>query len=134
MPKHVHVLPLPKTSLPVILRWWKGSTARLANLILSRTGEAFLQDESFDHCVRDEAELDRLVGYVEYHPVSAGLAANPRAWRWSSARLAGESACHNWPDHSRNVETPGSECIPNDAGSARDSQAQRKSDRRGSCN
>ena len=93
MPNQVHVLLLPKTSLPVILRWWKGSTARLANLILSRTGEAFLQDESFDHCVRDEAELDRLVRYVEYHPVSAGLAANPRAWRWSSARLAGESDC-----------------------------------------
>jgi len=44
--------------------------------------------------VRDEAELDRLVHYVEYNPVSAGLAANSRAWLWSSARgLAGESAC-----------------------------------------
>ncbi|MGA3241039.1 MAG: hypothetical protein ABSG03_32630 [Bryobacteraceae bacterium] len=31
--------------------------------------------------------------YVEYNPVSASLAANPRAWPWSSARLAGESAC-----------------------------------------
>ena len=87
MPNQVHVLLLPKTSLPVILRWWKGSTARPANLILGRTGEAFWQDESFDHCVRDEAELDRLVRYVEYNPISAGLAANPRAWRWSSARL-----------------------------------------------
>ena len=106
MPNHVHLLLLPKTSLPVILRWLKGSAARQANLILGRTGEAFWQDESFDHCVRDEAELDRLVRYVEYNPVSAGLAANPRAWRWSSARLAGESALpHNWPDHSRNVES-----------------------------
>src|SRR6202162_5747069 len=87
MPNHVHLLLLPKTSLPVILRWLKGSAARQANLILGRTGEAFWQDESFDHCVRDEAELDRLVRYVEYNPVSAGLAANPRAWRWSSARL-----------------------------------------------
>src|SRR6202051_3751070 len=60
MPNHVHVLLLPKTSLPVILRWLKGSTARRANLILGRTGKAFWQDESFDHCVRDEAELDRL--------------------------------------------------------------------------
>jgi hypothetical protein len=46
-------------------------------------------DESFDHRVRDEAELH----YVDYNPVRAGLAANPRAWPWSSARLAGESAC-----------------------------------------
>jgi putative transposase len=93
MPNHVHVLLRPKTSLPVITRWLKGSTARQANLILGRTGEAFWQDESFDHRVRDEVELDRIVRYVEYNPVGAGLAANPRAWPWSSARLAGESAC-----------------------------------------
>jgi hypothetical protein len=61
----------PKTSLPVITRWWKGSTARQANLILGRTGEAFWQDESFDHRVRDEVELDRIAHCVEYHPVSA---------------------------------------------------------------
>src|SRR5580658_4297859 len=56
-------------------------------------GEAFWQDESFDHRVRDEAELDRLVHYVEHNRVSAGLAPNPHAWHWSSAGLAGESAC-----------------------------------------
>jgi hypothetical protein len=64
----------------------KGSTARQANLILGRTGEAFWQDEW------DEVELDRIARYVEHNPVSAGLAANPRHWPWSSARLAGESA------------------------------------------
>jgi REP element-mobilizing transposase RayT len=93
MPNHVHALLRPKTSLPVITRWLKGSTARQANLILDRTGRVFWQDESFDHRVRDEVELDRIVRYVEYNPVSAGLAENPRAWPWSSARLAGESAC-----------------------------------------
>src|ERR1700678_3719746 len=85
MPNHVHVLLLPKASLPVIMRWLKGSTARQANLILGRTGEAFWQDESFDHRVRDEAELDRLVHYVEHNPVSAGLAANTHAWHWARA-------------------------------------------------
>jgi len=93
MPNHVHVLLCPETSLPVITRWLKGSTARQANLILGRTGEAFWQDESFDHRVRDEKELNRIVRYVEYNPVSAGLAADPCAWPWSSARRAGESAC-----------------------------------------
>jgi REP element-mobilizing transposase RayT len=93
MPNHVHALLRPKTSMPVITRWLKGSTARQANLILGRTGEAFWQDESFDHRVRDEAEMDRIVRYVEHNPVTAGLAANPRAWPWTSARLAGESAC-----------------------------------------
>ena len=41
----------PKTPLPVITRWLKGSTAQKANLILGRTGTAFWQDESFDHRV-----------------------------------------------------------------------------------
>jgi putative transposase len=95
MPNHVHVLLRPMTSLPVITRWLKRSTARQANLILGRTGEPFWQDESFDHRVRDEVELDRIVRYVEHNPVSAGLARDPRDWAWSSARLAGESAqCH----------------------------------------
>ena len=80
MPNHVHVVLRPKTSLAVITRWLKGSTARQANLIVGRTGEAFWQDESFDHRVRDEEELDRIVRYVEYNPVSAGLAENPGAW------------------------------------------------------
>jgi REP element-mobilizing transposase RayT len=93
MPNHVHVLLRPKTSLPAITRWLKGSTARQANLLLGRTGEAFWQDESFDHRVRSEAELERIVRYVEHNPVSAGLAANPGDWPWSSAHLAGESAC-----------------------------------------
>jgi len=93
MPNHVHVLLQPMTSMPVITRWLKGSTARQANLILGRTGESFWQDESFDHRVRDEVELDRIVRYVEHNPVSAGLAKDPRDWAWSSARLAGGSAC-----------------------------------------
>jgi hypothetical protein len=41
MPNPVHVLLLPKTALPVITRWLKGSTARQANLILGRTGAAY---------------------------------------------------------------------------------------------
>ena len=72
----------------------KGSTARQANLILGRTGEAFWQDESFDHRVRDEVELDRIVRYGELwqalspapgvcaSPVGPGLSARDDAfWR-----------------------------------------------------
>lgn len=84
MPNHVHLVILPKTPLPVITRWLKGSTARKANLLLGRTGEAFWQDESFDHRVRDEEELQRLVRYVEQNRVTAGLVANPADWPWSN--------------------------------------------------
>jgi hypothetical protein len=91
MPNHVHVLLLPKNPLPVITRWLKGSTARQANLILGRTGQAFWQDESFDHRVRDEMELDKIVRYVE-----CGLGGGP-------ARLAvvqraiGRGPAGAWP-------------------------------------
>jgi len=97
MPNHVHVLLRPETGLPLITRWLKGFTARQANLILDRTGEAFWQDESFDHRVRDEVELERIVRYVECNPVSAGLSADPRNWQWSSAGLAGGIACPTSP-------------------------------------
>jgi REP element-mobilizing transposase RayT len=85
-PTHAPVLLLPKASLPVITRWLKGSTARQANLTLGRAGKAFWQDESFDHRVRDEVELERIAHYLEYNPVSAGPATNRGAWHWSSAR------------------------------------------------
>jgi REP element-mobilizing transposase RayT len=99
MPNHVHVLLRPKTPLSVITRWLKGSTARQANLVLGRTGKAFWQNESFDHRVRTELELDRIVRYVEHNPVSARLANTPRDWAWSSARLAGGSACPTTTPH-----------------------------------
>src|ERR1700677_1291249 len=115
MPNHVPVLLLPKMSLPVIMRWLKGSTARAANLILGRTGEAFWQDESFDHRVRDEAELDRLVQLCGVQPGKRRPGGQSHAWPWSSAGLAGESACPTiGPNRSRNVETPatGQEACP----------------------
>jgi REP element-mobilizing transposase RayT len=93
MPNHVHAVLLPKTPLPIIMRWLKGSTARQTNLILGRTGKAFWQDESFDHRARDEEELTRIARYVECNPVSAGMAAIPGDWPWSSAGLAGGNAC-----------------------------------------
>jgi len=91
MPNHLHLLLRPLTALPVITRWLKGSTARQSNLVLGRTGQVFWQDESFDHRVRDEEELERIARYVEHNPVSAGLSVSPGDWPWSSAGLAGGS-------------------------------------------
>lgn len=45
----------------------------------------FWQDDSYDHVVRDDQELLRIVEYVEQNPVKAGLALRAEAWRWSSA-------------------------------------------------
>jgi len=91
MPNHVHLVLRLNVALAVITRWVKGSTARKANLILGRTGQPFWQDESFDHRVRNEAELDRIVHYVENNPVAAGFVAKSRDWLWSSAGWQAET-------------------------------------------
>jgi REP element-mobilizing transposase RayT len=88
MPYHVHMLILPHVALPQITHWIKGRTAREGNLLLGRTGEPFWQDESYDHWVRNEREFHRIVKYIEWNPVSAGLVTKPEDWPWSSATRA----------------------------------------------
>jgi putative transposase len=85
MPNHVHLLILPKVSMPVLMRWLKGSTARHANRILNRTGQRFWQDESFDHYLRHSSQIGRTIAYIEQNPVSAGLVCSAERWPWSSA-------------------------------------------------
>ncbi|HTS65990.1 MAG TPA: hypothetical protein VMH28_28405 [Candidatus Acidoferrales bacterium] len=50
MPNHVHLLVTPKV---MASRW-------LANEFLASHGQAFWQDESYDHRVRSPAEFDRI--------------------------------------------------------------------------
>ena len=69
-------------SMTDILRLIKGATARDANKILNRTG-AFLQHESYDRVVRDEKELNRIIGYTINNPVKARLVKNAEDWKWS---------------------------------------------------
>lgn len=85
MPNHVPVVCKPFRALPKITRWIKGSTARSANLLLGRTGTPFWQFESYDHCIRNDAELNRVIRYVEANPVTAGLTEAIEDWPWSSA-------------------------------------------------
>lgn len=63
----------------------KGYTAWKANQILARTGQTFWQTESFDHWVRNQAEMERIIDYIESDPVRSELVAKPEDWRWSSA-------------------------------------------------
>ncbi len=87
MPNHVHLLITPKLPVRRIMNGMKGATAREANRILGRKGKHFWQDESFDHWVRSPRELARIRAYIENNPVSAGLAAKPEEWPWSSASV-----------------------------------------------
>lgn len=106
MPNHVHVLLTPSPeliasdtlnddTLPVgeshdkrsplasIMHSLKSYTANRANEILRRSGK-FWQAESYDHWVRDDDELERIVNYIRGNPVSARLVQQHQDWYWSS--------------------------------------------------
>jgi len=85
MSNHVHVLLQPLQPLRNITRAIKKVSARRANLILGRTVLRFWQEEGYDHWVRDSSELGRIIRYVEWNPVRAGLIKCPEDWRFSSA-------------------------------------------------
>jgi len=86
MPNHVHALLLPLVPLAKVTHWIKGYTAYEASQILGRKRAAFWQHESYDHWVRSEDEYNRIVRYIEFNPVSAGLAGSIEEWAWSSAK------------------------------------------------
>jgi REP element-mobilizing transposase RayT len=86
MSNHVHVLLWPRALLSRITKSIKGYTARECNKLLGRTGEAFWQDESFDHAVRSEDKFYRIKKYIETNPVNAKLVNHPEEWPWSSAK------------------------------------------------
>ncbi|WP_028457510.1 transposase [Chloroflexus sp. Y-396-1] len=95
MPNHVHLLVdmargddanHDKTGHPSVLsqalHLLKGSTARYTNQKLGRSGK-FWQDESYDHVVRDEAELERIFWYIVNNPVKAGLVSDWQDWPYT---------------------------------------------------
>jgi putative DNA methylase len=67
-----------------IMHSLKSYTAHEANKRLGRSGQ-FWQHESYDHWVRDEEELERIVDYINQNPVKAGLVSRAHEWFWGSA-------------------------------------------------
>jgi putative transposase len=108
MPNHVHALLQPLEDLPIpegasaiddivsdeqddavsplgrVMHSLKSYTAHKINGILGRAGQLW-QHESYDHWIRDEEELQRVVNYIAWNPVKAGLIAQPHEWLFSSA-------------------------------------------------
>jgi putative DNA methylase len=85
MANHFHLLITPLVDLAKLTHSLKRFIARRANERLGLTGQPFWQDESYDHLVRDRAEFDRVLAYIENNPVRAGLVAAPDEFIWSSA-------------------------------------------------
>lgn len=69
------------SSLYKIMQSLKWYTAKECNKILNRTGQ-FWQHESYDHVVRNEEELNRIIEYVQNNPVKAGLVEKQEDWKW----------------------------------------------------
>jgi putative transposase len=96
MPNHVHLVVNTANQLDILqleeditadnyqqlyrtLGLIKGGSAFEANKLLNRKG-VFWQPESYDHYVRDAAELSRIIDYVLQNPVKAGLVVNWQDW------------------------------------------------------
>jgi putative transposase len=85
MPNHVHMLVSLHVPLRELTRTLKSFSAKRANQALGLTGNPFWQEESYDHLVRSQREVERIRFYIEYNPVRAGLVREARDYRWSSA-------------------------------------------------
>ncbi len=88
MPNHVHLLidhSIEESNSPIhtLLQSIKKYSARRANKILNRKGKRFWQNESYDHVVRYDQEMENVIRYILYNPVKAGLCKNWQKWRWT---------------------------------------------------
>lgn len=71
--------PVEYRQLYQVLKSVKSFSARKSNEILNRQG-SFWQKESYDHVVRDDKELSRIVRYLLDNPVKAGLVNRREDW------------------------------------------------------
>lgn len=85
MPNHAHLLIKPTRALGTVMRDINSGSARMANRILNREGEAFWQSEYHSRVVRDSEEGSRIMSYIERNPVRAGLCGCAEEWKHGSA-------------------------------------------------
>ena len=95
MPNHVHLLiesliaehlqhrgKAAKYPVTDALRLLKGNTARSCNLLLQQSG-AFWHHESYDHFVRDEQDMERIIRYILNNSVKAGIVKEWKEWQFT---------------------------------------------------
>jgi type I restriction enzyme R subunit len=98
MPSHMHWVFRPidaweksvvtegkyRSGREAIVKSINGYSGRCCNAVLQKQGP-FWQWESYDHWIRDEDVLERVIYYVEGNPVKAKLVDKPEDWVFSSA-------------------------------------------------
>jgi hypothetical protein len=72
----------------------QGIYGKICQSAVGTTGKPFWQYESYDHCIRNLAELNRAIRYVDSNPVRAGLVSAMTEWPWSSAREQAKGLLH----------------------------------------
>ena len=94
MSNHVHMV-INELTKPLyrVMQSLKRYTARESNKLLDRLG-TFWQDESYDHVVRNQAELIRIINYTVKNPVKAGLVKNWQDWKFSYCSTDCQSVLH----------------------------------------
>jgi len=75
MPNHVHLLLKPRKDENVfkLIGGMKGASARLCNVQLGSSGQAFWMEDSYNRIVRDYEELRVFREYIRANPVKAKL-------------------------------------------------------------
>lgn len=86
MPTHVHVLLTPQEAEPLakIVQALKGFSSKEIQKKIGGDGRLW-QPDYFDRFIRDEEHFIRVLSYIEWNPVKAGLTDDPSHWPYSSA-------------------------------------------------
>ena len=96
MPDHLHVIltPGPKTTLERAMQLIKGGSSHDIGASFS-TKFPVWQPGFSEHLIRDQADYDSHVRYIDMNPVKQGLAARPEDYVFCSAH--GRSRLDPWP-------------------------------------
>jgi len=78
-----------RTPREIISHSVQSYTSNQCNRVRGVCGK-YWQDETFDHWVRDDAEMLRIIQYIEQNPVVAGLVERAEDYPWSSAKIRAE--------------------------------------------
>jgi putative transposase len=98
LPDHLHVIwTMPHGDADYSTRWawikkeftkaWLagGGTEQPSNESRRRAGRRGVWQRRFwEHCIRDELDLERHCDYIHYNPVKHGLARRPGDWAYST--------------------------------------------------
>jgi REP element-mobilizing transposase RayT len=86
---HVHLCmtPHPGQTVGTVIGPLKSFTAMVIHRSLGMAGGRLWQPEYFDTAIRDSRHYDKVVEYIEWNPVKAGLCSDPTKWPYSTASL-----------------------------------------------